>query len=442
MRVSEMDLVIDNAQFIVTSDSKDSVLRNYAIGIKDKKIAAIQKAGTIQGSNKYDARGKLIAPGLINAHTHLAMTLLRGWAEGVNLQSFLEKVWAAESFIMSPSNVAIGTQLGALESLLSGTTTTVDMYLHPDSAHRGAALTGIRHITGPIFLDFSGLDGLEWEQRLDVAKKWTEVLKDIGGPEVPVFLMPHSTYTVSPDHLVTIAKLAMEMSASINIHASENLGENEDVYKRFSKTPTAILKETGILNSHTLVGHGIHLTDEDIQSLASAGAAVAHCPSSNLKLGSGIADVKKFHSMGLSVALGTDGCSSSNDLDLWTVMRTAANLYAHKNGPENLQASKIFRMATIEAAQSLGLESSIGSIEVGKSADLISIDLNKAHLIPLHDVFAQLVFAVGRGDVSDVWVEGKQVVVDGKSPLIDFIELSAEVEVLRKSLNREPNAEG
>jgi 5-methylthioadenosine/S-adenosylhomocysteine deaminase len=123
-------------------------------------------------------------------------------------------------------------------------------------------------------------------------------------------------------------------------------------------------------------------------------------------------------------------------------MRTTANLYAQKNGPENLQASKIFRMATIEAAQSLGLESSIGSIEVGKSADLISIDLNKAHLIPLHDVFAQLVFAVGRGDVRDVWVDGKQVVVDGKSPLIDFIELSAEVEVLRKSLNREPNAEG
>lgn len=440
--MSDFDLVIENATYIVTSDRKNAVLKDCAIGIKDKKIVAIQGAGSLKGANTYNAKGKLIAPGLINTHTHLAMSLLRGWAEGVNLQGFLERVWAAEGLIMNPKNVALGTQLGALESLLAGTTTTLDMYLYPDAAHKGAASTGIRHITGPLFFDFTGLDGLDWEARLEIAKKWEQVLQDVGGPDVPAYLMPHSTYTVSPDHLVEIGKLAKQMGASISIHISENLGENDDVAKRFGKSPTAILQETGILDSHTLLGHGVHLSDEDIKLLERAGAAVAHCPGSNLKLGSGIADIKKYQSSDLCVALGTDGCSSSNDLDMWAVMRVAANLFAQSNGPENLRASEIFRMATIEGAKALGLESSIGSIEVGKSADLISIDLNKAHLIPLHDVFAQLVFAAGRGDVSDVWVDGKQVIADGKSTLIDFSELSKEVDIVVKTLHKEFNEQG
>jgi 5-methylthioadenosine/S-adenosylhomocysteine deaminase len=229
------------------------------------------------------------------------------------------------------------------------------------------------------------------------------------------------------------------MGASISIHISENLGENDDIAKRFGKTPTAMLDESGILKSHTLLGHGVHLSDEDIKLLVEAGAAVAHCPGSNLKLGSGIADIRKYQSRNLSVALGTDGCSSSNDLDMWAVMRVAANLYAQSNGPENLKAGDIFRMATIEAAKALGLESSIGSIEIGKSADLISIDLNKAHLIPLHDVFAQLVFAAGRGDVSDVWVDGRQVIANGSSTLIDFSQLSKEVDVVVQTLRKEFN---
>ncbi len=440
--MSDFDLVIDNATYIVTSDSKNRVLKDCAIAITDKKIVAIANAGTLKGAKTYDAKDKLIAPGLINTHTHLAMSLLRGWAEGVNLQGFLERVWAAEGLIMDPKNVALGSQLGALESLLAGTTTALDMYLYPDAAHKGAASTGIRHITGPLFFDFTGLDGLNWEERLEIAKKWEQVLQDVGGPDVPTYLMPHSTYTVSPDHLVEIGKLAKQMGASISIHISENLGENDDVAKRFGKSPTALLQESGILESHTLLGHGVHLSDEDIKLLVEAGAAVAHCPGSNLKLGSGIADIKKYQSRNLSVALGTDGCSSSNDLDMWAVMRVAANLYAQSNGPENLRASTIFRMATIEAAKALGLESSIGSIEVGKSADLISIDLNKAHLIPLHDVFAQLVFAAGRGDVSDVWVDGKHVIANGSSTLIDFSQLSKEVDVVVQTLRKEFNEQG
>jgi 5-methylthioadenosine/S-adenosylhomocysteine deaminase len=432
--VNDLDLVIDNASCIITCNDENVVLNNSALGIKDTKIVLIAEAGSLRAPKVYDATNKIIAPGLINTHTHLAMSLLRGWAEGVNLQGFLERVWAAEGLIMSPSNVELGTTLGALESLHAGTTTTVDMYLFPDAAHRGAVSTGIRHITGPVFFDFTGLDGLEWAERLERARGWNQVLIDIGGPEVPIYLMPHSTYTVSPPHLREVGALAREIGASINIHASENLSENQDVQSRYGKTPVSLLEECGVLDMHTLIGHGVHLSHEDVSVLATHGSAIAHCPGSNLKLGSGIADIGRYQENKVRVGLGTDGCSSSNDLDMWSVMRLAAHLLSNRGGPESLRAHEIFRMATIEGARALQLDSTIGSIEIGKQADLIAIDLKKPHLIPLHDIFAQLVFAVGRGDVSDVWVDGNQVIAQGESTRVDFQGLASEVEVVMLQL--------
>lgn len=431
MITSKVDTLIFNASYLITVNKENQVHKNYSIAITNGQITHIaptEELAHLEAKNKFDAHGKILAPGLINTHTHLAMSLLRGWAEGVDLQGFLDRVWTAESLIMNPENVELGTRLGAVESLLAGTTTTLDMYLFPDAAHKGAVSAGIRHISGPIFLDFPGLDGLQWEQRIELAKNWQQVLSEIGGPNVPTFLMPHATYTLSPSHLKQVSELAQQMNAGISIHISENLSENDQIQKKYSKTPTALLESSGVLQSQTIVGHGVHLTDDDIKILARFHAAVAHCPGSNLKLGSGIADIKKYQDSNLAVTLGTDGCSSSNDLDMWSVIRLAANLYSERNGAENLKADQIFRMATIEAAKALGLEDSIGSIEVGKQADLILIDLNKPHLIPLHNIFAQLVFAVGRADVSDVWVDGKHVVAAGKSTLVEFSQLSAQVE--------------
>jgi 5-methylthioadenosine/S-adenosylhomocysteine deaminase len=185
---------------------------------------------------------------------------------------------------------------------------------------------------------------------------------------------------------------------------------------------------------HTLIGHGVHLSHEDVSVLATHGSAIAHCPGSNLKLGSGIADIGRYQENKVRVGLGTDGCSSSNDLDMWSVMRLAAHLLSNRGGPESLRAHEIFRMATIEGARALQLDSTIGSIEIGKQADLIAIDLKKPHLIPLHDIFAQLVFAVGRGDVSDVWVDGNQVIAQGESTRVDFQGLASEVEVVMLQL--------
>jgi len=422
---SMFDLAINGAELIVTCDEKNQVLSKSSIGITDGVIAEVSSAPLPAGKT-FDAQGKLISPGLINTHTHLAMTLFRGWAEGVDLQGFLERVWAAEGAIMNPETAELGTTLGALEALLGGTTTALDMYLFPDAAHKGAVRAGLRHISGPIFFDFAGLDGLEWADRIKFARSWNERMKGIGGPEVPLYLMPHSTYTCSPEHLHEIASLAHELGASIHIHASENIKENEDVARRFGKTPTEILSETGILNQHTVYGHGVHLSNSDLKLLGSNG--IAHCPGSNLKLASGIADVTEYVSRGVKVGLGTDGCSSSNDLDMWSVMRLAGYLISQSRGPTKSNAEKIFRMATIEGAETLGMEKRVGSIEIGKRADLIALDLNAPHLIPLHNVFAQLVYAAGRSDVSDVWVDGHNVVQNRKSTLIDFSALMLQVQ--------------
>jgi 5-methylthioadenosine/S-adenosylhomocysteine deaminase len=240
--------------------------------------------------------------------------------------------------------------------------------------------------------------------------------------------MPHATYTVSPEHLSEIAMLAESLGASIHIHASENLKENQEVQARFSQSPTEVLKESNILDRHMVLGHGVQLSARDIEILVSSKSAVAHCPGSNLKLASGIADIKNYIDRGLTISLGTDGCSSSNDLDMWSVMRLSGNLLANLNGAESLKSLQIFRLATIEGARSVGMSNLIGSIEIGKLADFICIDLAKPHLIPMHDVFAQLVFAAGRADVSDVWVDGKHVIADGRSTLIDFSGLAREID--------------
>ena len=390
-----------------------------------------------------DGRGKLALPGLVNLHTHLPMTLLRGLAEDVDLQGFLAKVWAAEGAVMDPDTVRIGAELGALESLLAGVTTTLDMYFHHEAAHEGARSTGARHVIGPVFFDGPGPDGLAWSERLDQLERWPARLKDMDGqdgqdaPFVPAAAMPHSTYTCSPEHLREIADIVATWPAEIrplvHVHASENAAENADVLTRHGATPTQVLAKAGLLhgipNARTVLGHGVHLTPED-RALVAAGpsagelAAVAHCPGSNLKLASGALPWEAYRNAGIRLGLGTDGCSSSNDLDLWHTMRQTALLARLTTGdPRTAPAQDVIRAATIDGARALGLGDLIGSLAVGKRADLLLLDLDAPHLTPAHDLAALLVFAAGRGDVTDVFVDGRQVVQDRVSTLIDTSDL-------------------
>jgi len=419
-----VDLLIRNARYILMADDHAAVVHNASIAIDDGRIVAVGEP--IDAREVIDADGCLVMPGFVNLHTHLPMTLLRGIAEHVDLQGFLERVWAEEARIMDPDGVYAGARLGALESLLSGTTTALDMYFHPAASHRAAVEVGLRHVTGPVFFSFPGPDGLEWSERMSEAAQWPATLSDIGGPFVPAALMPHAAFTVGVEHLREIADLARKQGAMVTTHASENDQENADTVASTGLRPIAALEAAGILDLAPVLAHCVRITADERQSLAQAGATIAHCPGSNLKLASGMAEVVAFGDDGISVGLGTDGCSSSNDLNMFIAMRFMANLAKAVSGnPAALSAADVVSAATVNGARALGLDGKIGTVEVGKEADLIIVDLRSPHLVPVHDPYTLMVYSAGRDDVRDVIVNGEVVVRDGASTRVDAGEVMA-----------------
>jgi 5-methylthioadenosine/S-adenosylhomocysteine deaminase len=468
-------ILVRDLDIVVTVDSGNSVLRDVSIAVEDGVITEIGSSKTLvpdEGCVVVDGRGRLALPGLVNLHTHLPMTLLRGIAEGVDLQGFLTRVWAAEGAVMDPATVELGATLGALESLLAGCTTQLDMYFHHEAAHRGAVAAGSRHVGGPTFFDGPGPDGLSWDERVAGLRAWPEVLRSVGGPQVPVAAMPHSTYTCSVAHLAEVVSLLRTLPAAweapgglpqlepvLHTHVSENAAENADTVARFGATPTELLagatclrlrkgsleqphpqtqgagatlrlRKGSLEQPHpqtqgvrVVFGHGVHLTESDRATAAAADVTVAHCPGSNLKLASGALDWQQWRADGIRLGLGTDGCASSNDLDMWQAMRQAAHLAALTSGDPAIDAAGIVRAATIDGARALGMERLIGSLEVGKRADIVLLDLDQPHLTPVHDVPALLVHAAGRGDVTDVLVDGRNVVSELRSTVLDTHQL-------------------
>lgn len=420
-----VDLVIRNARYVLMCDESGSVLEHADIAIDDGRIVSVGESVT-DASTVIDGEGLLVMPGLVNLHTHLAMTLLRGVAEEVDLQGFLERVWAEEARIMDLAGVYAGTRLGALEAVLGGTTTALDMYFHPKESHRAAVDVGLRHVTGPVFFSFPGPDHLEWDERMVLAREWPKTLESMGGPHVPPALMPHAAFTVGLEHLAQIADLAREQGALVHTHASENDRENDDTIKATGLRPVPALEASGILVLAPVLGHGVRLDDHDRDRVAATGTAVAHCPGSNLKLASGAADVVGYREQGIRVGIGTDGCSSSNDLDMFAAMRLAANLARLvRDDPAALSARDVVSAATLDGARALGLGDRIGTVELGKEADLIALDLRAPHLVPVHDPYTSVVFSAGRSDVRHVLVAGSPVVVDGQPTRVDTDDVMA-----------------
>jgi len=420
-----VDLVIRGARYLLMCDESGSVMEHADIAIDDGRIVSVGEVG-VDAHTVIDARGLLVMPGLVNLHTHLAMTLLRGIAEGVDLQGFLERVWAEEARIMDPAGVYAGTRLGALEAVLGGTTTALDMYFHPAEAHRAAVDVGLRHVTGPVFFSFPGPDHLEWDERMVLARDWPLTLHSLGGPYVPPALMPHAAFTVGVEHLAQIADLAREQSALIHTHASENDRENDDTIKATGLRPVPALDAAGVLPLAPVLGHGVRLDSHDRDRVAATGTTVAHCPGSNLKLASGAADIVGYREQGIRVGIGTDGCSSSNDLDMFAAMRLAANLARLvRDDPAALSARDVVSAATLEGARALGLGDRIGTIEVGKEADLVALDLRSPHLVPVHDPYTSVVFSAGRSDVRHVLVAGTPVVIDRQPTRVDADDVMA-----------------
>jgi len=422
-----IDLLIKNG-LIVSMDNDNRVIEDGAVAIQGAEIVDVGTTADMQAKYKakevIDAGQHIVMPGLINAHTHLAMTLFRGFADDLPLDPFLARVWEAEGRFIRPDTVEIGTRLAFAEMIRGGTTMALDMYWFPESSAEVASAVGFRLINGPIFVDFDGPDGIPAAERAPRGREFFQRYAE--NPFILPCVLPHGTYTVSPDILTQAWELAGEFETLYHTHASETANEVATVLERYGKTPPEHLDHLGLLTPRTSLAHCVHLNEADIEIVAERGAAVVHCPISNLKMASGIAPLPQMHAAGVPVLLGTDGSATGNDLDMWKHMRIAAILHRGVQYDPTLNpAEKVVRTVTREAAEALGIGDRFGSIENGKLADLILIDLRNVHLVPMYDVFSHLVYAVGREDVSTVIIHGKVVMNRRELLTIDEAETVA-----------------
>ncbi|MFK0112740.1 amidohydrolase [Streptomyces sp. NPDC091217] len=431
-----IDLLVRGGD-VLTVDDASTVVRDGAVAVHEGEIVAVGAAADLAGRytarETIDAEGCLVLPGFVNAHTHLAMTLLRGRADDVTLQGFLEKVLAWEAELLAPGNVAAGVRLAVAESVRAGVTSALDMYWFHEAAEAAAREAGWRLHTGPTFMDVpQPPDGLGYEERLGWARRDLEARGDAGPGRRPV-VFAHSAYTLSPVQLTEVFALAREFGALVHIHAAENATEVATVEVKHGKRPVELLDSLGLLGPDVLLAHAVDLTGPEIAAIARSGTAVAHCPVSNLKLGCGIAPVPRLLGAGVTVGLGTDGAVSSNSLDVLGAVRQAALVHKAGGDPTAVGAEQAVRMATIGGARALGLGDRLGSLEVGKRADLIVVDLDAPHLRPRHDPWSTLAYAAHSADVRDTVVDGR-VLMRGRELLtLDERAVLAAVEDLSMS---------
>ena len=422
------------AGWVVTVDAKGAVIADGAVAVADGQVVAVGTAADL--CTRYDASevvelpGHAVIPGLVNAHTHLGMTMFRGVADDLALDAFLARLLPAEGEVLSAERVHTATLAAAVECLCSGTTMALDMYYFADHGMRAAASAGLRMIGGPVLLDAAGSGAAPVDDQLEQADGW--LARHPARTGFRPSIDPHATYTVTPHHLERVRELAAAHDALVHIHASETAAEVASVEGAHGRRPVGHLDALGLLGPRTVLAHAVHLTDDEVERIAESGAAVAHCPASNLKLASGVARVPDLLEAGAVVALGTDGPASSNDLDLFAAMRLAALLHKGVLGdPELVPAHQVLRMATVHGAAALGLTDDLGSIEVGKRADLVAVDLDQPHTQPVFDPVSTLVYAAGRSDVRHVWVDGERVVRDGEPTRCDLREVTAALAALR-----------
>ena len=415
---------IVSARYVVTVDPQHRIIENGALAIRGGKILAVGTAAEInrayQPKNRLNKQDALIAPGLINTHTHAAMSLLRGIADDKRLQDWLEHyIFPAEAKNVNAEFVRWGTRLACLEMLLSGTTTYTDMYYFEEVVAQVTKEAGMRGVLGETVIGFPVADAKTPEEALARTAKFL----DTWGTDALIVpaIAPHAIYTNSAETLKAARALADRFHAPLVIHLSETKKEVDDSLAKNHMTPVQYLDSLGVLNGRTIAAHGVWLSDDDIGILKARNTGIAHCPSSNMKLASGAAPVVKLQAAGVHVGLGPDGpAGSNNDFNLFEEMDLAAKLQKLVTlDPEALPARTAIDMATIEGARVLGMDARIGSLEVGKEADLITVQLDKANAIPLYGVESQLVYALKGSDVNDVMVAGKLLVRDRKPLTLD-----------------------
>ena len=399
------------------------VLEHHAVAIRQGRIVALLPVA--EAGQHFDAEeiverpAHLLFPGLVNAHTHAAMALLRGLADDIALMQWLqEHIWPAERRWMSAEFVEHGTELAMAEMLRSGTTTFSDMYFFPEVVARAAARVGMRAAVGMILIKFPTVWASEPAEYLRKGLALRDEYK--GHPLVSTTFAPHAPYTVDDADLVKVRRLADELEVPVHTHVHETADEVLGSVVDSGERPLARLDRLGLVSPLLMAVHMTQLEDAEIVRLAAAGASVVHCPESNLKLASGFCPVARLLAAGVNVCLGTDGAASNNDLDMLGEMRTAALLAKGVAGrADAVTAEQVLAMATLNGARALGLGEDIGSIEPGKWADLCCVDLARPATWPVYDPVAQLVYATGRDQVTDVWVAGRRQVAEGRLTRLD-----------------------
>jgi 5-methylthioadenosine/S-adenosylhomocysteine deaminase len=416
------------ARYVVTMDPARRLIENGAVAVRGDRIVAVGSRAEIdkqyQARQRLDRPDAILMPGLINTHAHAAMSLLRGIADDLTLQEWLEKyIFPAESKNVTPDFVLWGTRLACLEMMLSGTTTFVDMYYYEDRVAQATKEAGMRGVLGETIIGFPVPDAKTPADSLAFTERFIREFK--GDPLVVPAVAPHSMYTNNDADLRACRRLANRYSVPLIIHLSETKRENDEARARRGMSPTQVLDIVGVLDGPTIAAHGVWLDDKDIAILKQHGTGVAHCPSSNMKLASGVAPVLKLLAAGVPTGLGTDGpAGSNNDFDLMEEMNLASDLQKVTSGdPRALPALQAIEMATILGARVAGLDQEIGSLEAGKRADFITLRLDRANAVPLYNVYSQIVYALKGSDVEDVTVNGKPIVRDGRSLTLNAAQI-------------------
>lgn len=424
MQENNLDIIVTGGTLLTMSARMD-IIENCFVGIKDGVIVATgaqTDSGhhALKAKETINASGCIVMPGLVNTHTHVPMICFRGMADDLPLMEWLTKnIWPAEQRFVSKKMVYDGAMLAMAEMILSGTTTFCDAYFYEDHIVRAIETAGMRAVVSQGFADFVMPDETAATKMMAAAGRFVERWIPCSPLITPAYFC-HSPYTCSPETLVRVKKAAREAGILYLIHLLENRDETEIIRKRYGRKPVQLLQELGILDEQTIAVHCNWLTSEDMKIFSDLGVKVSHNAESSMKLASGVAPVPEMLNKGITVGLGTDGCASNNDLDMFREMDSAAKVHKVMSlDPTVVDAETVCRMATIGGAKLLGLDKLIGSIETGKKADIILVDMNQPHLTPLYHYYSQLVYAARGADVNTSIINGRIVMKDRHLLTID-----------------------
>ena len=421
-------------------DASRRVIEDGAVAVAGGRVVAVGKRADVlreyAARQVVDARGRAVIPGLVNGHTHIPMVLFRGIADDLDLNEWLTKfIFPAEAKNVTEKFVRAGTQLGLAEMIRGGTTTYCDMYYFEDAVAEETERAGVRGLLGETVIDFPVPDNKTWPAAMAYVKRFAARWK--GNRLITPAVAPHAPYTVSEAHLREVRAFSDQTGTPVVIHVAETRKEVEDITRDHGAPPVEYLARIGFLSLRTVAAHTVHLTEDEIKLLRQYYVGSVHNPESNMKLASGVAPVPQMLRAGVLLGLGTDGAASNNDLSMWEAMDAAAKLHKLSSGdPKVVTAEEALAMATIGGARALHMDADIGSLEKGKRADLVVVDLDALHQTPRYNLYSHLVYATKASDVRTVVIEGRVVMRDRRLLTLNEPLIKQRARAIRERISR------